>query len=354
MTSAKTNALQNIKKRAKTLIFAMMSAFLASLAICICILLFATKNPLQSIATFFASPFASIWHFGNLCNTWALLSFASLGLCISFNAGCFNLGGDGQIYLAGFITCLCLNATNNLPPILSLLLAFLLATTSAGLLAMLSALLKHARGIDILLSSFLLSSVAVPLIDYAITSPLRDTNGTLLALPFIAEAVRLARIMSPSSCTVAFPLAIFTSILIAYALYCTKMGKRFCLVGKARDFAYAQGISLTKTTYFAMFASGALHGVTGFFAVTGTYFTAHQGFANGTGWNALSLCLMASTNPALLIPCGFLIAYMLSASESVIFMEQISINGIQLVQGVMLFVLATRLVKNRAPKRKKT
>ena len=108
---------------------------------------------------------------GSALNLSALYMLAGSGALISIKSGDFNLGGEGQIYLGGFVSAIVLarlGVRENLPVAAVLtvaLLAVLLASAASALMAGLSALFKIFRQADFLFTSFILSAAIIPLID---------------------------------------------------------------------------------------------------------------------------------------------------------------------------------------------
>ena len=101
-----------------------------------------------------------------------------------------------------------------------------------------------------------------------------------------------------------------------------------------------------------MAVSGALHGLAGYAAVAGTYYTCHSGFYAGMGWNALSAALIARSNPLLLVPVSLFLAYIFTGTSSPSVAAQTSYDLAFLVQAaVMLFISASFIPK--AAKREK-
>lgn len=90
-----------------------------------------------------------------------------------------------------------------------------------------------------------------------------------------------------------------------------------------------------------------MHGVTGFFAVTGTYFTCHEGFSAGMGWNALSVALIAKNNPFFVFPAAILLSYIITATDCAVLESSMSLNSTFLVQGIVLIVVSAQFVIER-------
>ncbi|GHU60506.1 hypothetical protein FACS189444_7140 [Spirochaetia bacterium] len=161
----------------------------AALAITIGIIMFNSPRPTVTLRAFFIGPWGSPWFLGNTLDSIALLLTASLGAVLAFRGGCFNLGGEGQIYIGGLAASVVLlksyapsgaqSFAGNPPAVLLLCAAALAAILAGGLMGAISGVLKKRLGANELITSFLLSVALTPIADYIITGPLRDHGGNL-------------------------------------------------------------------------------------------------------------------------------------------------------------------------------
>ncbi len=161
-----------------------------SFAMVILLILLLSRIPAKTIAAFFAGPFRNPYYFGNMLTSAVPLVFTGLAVAVAFKSSVFNLGGEGQVYaggLAATAVCLALPAANGL---LGGVAGMAAAMAASGLLAGLSGFFKMKWNADEMISSFLLSSAIILVVNYFITGPLDDPNNNLLATLPIGEAVR--------------------------------------------------------------------------------------------------------------------------------------------------------------------
>lgn len=329
-----------MKKWYSSSLLALASGFAAAAFL---VLLFSAK-PLTSLLSFFTSPFSSVYFFGSMLNTAGLLLFGSLGASIALLSGNINLGGEGQVYAGGLITALILHRFNSF---LSPLAAITAVILICGALTLIPILLKMYRRTSELLTSFLFSASIIPLIDWAIANPLRDQTQNLLATPSILDRYRLRSLLPPSKFTVSFFIAAALCLIVYFLIFKTRPGSLFRISGKAPEFAVYAGLNTKKHNILAMCASGSLHGLCGFFAVTGMYYTAHQGFYLGMGWNALSIALIAKRNPILLIPASLILSYIFTASDYAVLTNNFSFNMTSIIQAAVLLVISVSHIRRK-------
>lgn len=324
-------------------------ALTAGLMVTLLLIGMVSGTPLVALADFFTGVWSSSFYIGNLLNTASLFMWAALGACLALASGSLNLGGEGQIYVSGFVAALVLfyGGECGLPAFVTVGFAGIAAVSAGVLSVAVPVVLYRYRRSTELLTTFLVSAITIPLIDAAISGPLRDTTKNLLAIPAFAENLRLPRLLPPSSFNISFFLALIVCVGVAFALYTTKKGADFCLSGKAPDFARYAGCNVEKIRGIGLLLSGAFHGLAGFFAVWGTYYTCHSGFYSGMGWTALSVALIAKTNPIGVIPAALLLSWIFTAVDRSAIMYSFSFDIESIIQGTILFFISAQYIINK-------
>ena len=309
---------------------------------------------------FFTGVFSSPYYFGLFLNMFVLMSFSAIGNCITLKSGFYNLGGEGQIYLSGFVAAICLNRFSFLPPVLNIFLSLLISVLSSCILELISAVINDFKKVNVLLTTYLISSASIIIIDYLVGNVFRTKEGNLLATDFITENLRLKSILPPSPLNVLIFAVPFISLIFFYLQNKTMWGKRSAVWGISNEFAIYSGFSYRKNIYSVMAVDGVLHGLTGFAAVVGTYFTCHQSFSSGMGWNALTCALLANKNPLLVIPSGLFLSWLYTSSSRFSLVHNFGFDMAGIIQGIVIFVVAANVtfaedgIKKIADRIKKT
>ena len=292
----------------------------------------------------------NVYYIGSALNLSSLYMIAGSGALISIKSGDFNLGGEGQIYLGGFVSAVILAAFGNitgLGAVFAIILAILAAAVCSALLTALSALFKILRNADFLFTSFIASAAIIPFIDGLISGPARSQTDNLLATPFISENLRLSSILNPSPLNVSFIIAIAICAGIWFLLNRTAWGRQLCILGTSPEFSRFAGYDNKKLSLTSALISGAFHGLAGAAAILGTYFTCHQGFYSGMGWNAFSAALIAGANPLALIPSSFLMGFMTTYANRYALFHNFGFDISSLIQAVILFIIAFPIISRR-------
>lgn len=292
------------------------------------------------MADFLFGIFSSSYYIGTFLNLFVLISFSTLGNCISLRAGFYNLGGEGQIYLAGFVSSLLLVYFDFIPPMMNFILSFLITIFITGFFSVLSAICNDIKKASVLLVSYIFSAAIIPIIDSLISGSFRGDFGNLLATQFIPNSVRLQSILKPSPLNFSIFIVPISCVLLYFVFQKSKYGFELSLWGTSKEFAKYSGLSYRKTLYSSLFLDGALHGVAGFLSIVGLHFTCHVGFVNGLGWNALTCALLASKNPIFVIPASLFLAWILSSATRFSLVNNLSLDISGIIQGVIIFLVA--------------
>jgi simple sugar transport system permease protein len=324
----------------------------AALASTLLLLALFASNLAEATIGFFATPLSNVYFLGNLIATAGPLIVAGLGTAVAFSSKNFNLGGEGQIYagaLAATLVGLAIPGTQNpgTIPILALRLsAFGAAMVSGGLLGGFSGMLKRRLGVDELISSFLVSSGVVLVVDFLVTGPFQDGSSNFQTTKAIAPFLMFPRILPPSSLSSGILLALVAALAGKAVMDRTRFGFELRLCGIDREFARYVGIDNGFYTTLPMAISGALHGMAGALMVFGSYRATMRGFSAGSGWNAIAVSLIAGNNPLFLIPSALFYSYLEAGSKSILMAGLVRSEIASVVQSVIfLLITATRAPK---------
>jgi len=335
-------------------VFGSVIAVVSAAAVTVVLIVLNSADPAKTVKVFFLGPWASPWFLGNTLDGIALLLTASLGVAISFRGGTFNLGGEGQIYLGGLSASVVLLAGRGwafgaaagtaaaLPAPLLLCLAAIAAMITGGIMGGFSGVLKRFLGLNELITSFLFSSALIPVADYLIDGPWRDSSGNLLALPAFSRDLILARLLPPSNLSLSFIYALLLVFAGHIFINKTYRGYQFRIAGAVPAFARFGGMDPGKAWIPGMTVSGALSALAGFFAVAGSYGRCHESFPGGLGWSAVAVALIAGNRPLALLPAALVYGWLKSGSDTALLSTGLNLETSSIIQAVVLLFVTAR------------
>jgi ABC-type uncharacterized transport system permease subunit len=308
--------------------------------------LVAAPDPLDALRALFVAPFASTFRFGNLVNRAGILVFGGLATIIALRSGRFNLGGEGQAYVGALAAVLTALSIPSIAGSFGIGLALVAAFLAGAALAGLSAVLRLIGNIDELLSSFLISLSAVPMIDALINSPyLRDAESYLMTTRTVAEGFLLRRVLPPSKLSPFALVAFAAAVWLAWFLKRTRWGYELTIFGENREYARFVGIPKIPYTLGPMLASGGLYGLAGALVVLGGDGALIQGATAGVGWDGIAVALMAANLPIYAPLAGLFLAYLYAGSTSSVLAGTLPIETTTLVQALVFLTITARFVR---------
>ncbi len=286
----------------------------------------------------------NFYYFGSILNSASFYMIGGCGAMLSIISGKYNLGGEGQIYLGGFLTAILLSKIGFLPPFVAIPLALFLSFLSSGFLCIISALLKKYKNADFLLTSFIISAAIIPILDGLIGGTFRGSTGNLLATEVIPKQFQFSHFLKPSPLNISFFFAITICCLTAIFIQKTNTGKQMKIFGISREFSIYSGFSETKISFISAFLSGGLHGLCGGLIIVGTSYTCHSGFYAGIGWNSLSAAIIAKGNPYFIIASSLFLSTIFSFAKQIALNNNLGFDLESLLQSIVIFLISMSFI----------
>jgi general nucleoside transport system permease protein len=233
----------------------------------------------------------------------------AVGTIICTKAGLFNIGQEGQLIVGAM--CGAFVGLDVQGPSWIMLIATLLASAAGGAAwAGISGALRYWRGVDVVISTLLLTFVAFQLVTWAVTTPgvLQESKvpGSVLSPEsnLLPTGVQLARIGQYPDFNVGIGcfLALALAIAVQVAMTRTRWGFRVRLLGLNREVARRTGVREWRTGGGALALSGAFAGLAGGVMLTGSVFRIQSGFSNNVGFQGLLVALVSQGSALLAIP----------------------------------------------------
>ncbi len=256
--------------------------------------------------------------------------FAGLGLAVSFQAGLFNLGVDGQFLIGGlgaFITVTLV--AGFLPPLLALVVGVVGGTIAGGAYGFIPGYLKARTGAHEVITTLMLNGIA-PNLAFLIVGMI-DLSGPPPAIPAVPRITDLPTIRVDYG----FVVAIAMAAVVSFLLFRTTLGFELRAIGFNRTAARGAGIRPGRTMVLAMSVSGGLVGMSSAFFGLGPA----SGFSGGPtfefGSVAIALALLAGRRPGGVVVAALLYAALTTGAKSMVI-----VTGIPLALLVVIVALA--------------
>ena len=260
--------------------------------------------------------------------------FAGLGLAVSFRAGLFNLGVDGQWLIGGLGAFIAATlVAGHVPPLLALVVAVFGGTIAGGAYGFVAGFLKARTGAHEVITTLMLNGLA-PAVAFLIVG-FFDLSAPQAALPVVPPVIELRTIRVDYGSIVALAMAAAVSAL----LFRSTLGFEFRATGFSRDAARVAGVRPGRTMMLAMFMSGGMVGMGSAFFGLGPA----QGFSGGPtrdlGYLAVALALLAGRRPGGVVVVALLYGALTTGAKSMVI-----VTGIPLALLTVIVAFAIMLV----------
>ncbi len=275
--------------------------------------------------------------------------FTGLAVAVAMHAGLFNIGGEGQAYVAGLgVGLVCLAMDRVVPWYITFPFAIAGAALFGAAWAFLPAYLQAKRGSHIVITTIMFNMIAASLMIYVLRDILKpeaaqevktrmlEAGAQLPRLNWIIELFGTAKIRS-APFNVSFLLALVMAYLVWLLIWRTKLGYEIRTFGFSQKAARYAGISEVRVTIIAMLISGALAGMMSINAIMGDQHSVYVDLAGGAGFIGIAVALMGRAHPVGIILASILFGMLYQGGAELSFeMPAISRDMIVIIQGLVI------------------
>lgn len=282
------------------------------------------------------------------------LIFTGLAVAVAFRCGLLNIGAEGQLYIASFVTAWVGITCAGLSAWLLVPLCFLAALFAGGFWGAVPGVLKARFGAHEVITTIMMNFIAIALASYFTQYHYKPPGDALLETVPIGENAHIARLGSfipglPERIplNLAFPLALLACLLVYLFLWRTRWGYEIRATGANPAAAQYGGIAIGRQIVLAMALSGALAGMVGINEVLGYRYRYYDSFSSGYGFTGIAVALLGRNHPVGVILASLLFGALLRGGLFVdIFTEHVSKDLVLVLQGIIiLFVAAEALFR---------
>lgn len=357
----------------RTLFAILLSLFIASLMV-----VFTNTEVLATLGYFFAQPgdffavagkvlgatFAAVFN-GAIYNTTAAnfadgikpfleslrfagpLIAAGLGVALTFRAGLFNIGGQGQLMMAAIWSAWAAFQLH-LPWGIHLIVAVLFGFVGAGIWAGIAGLLKALTGAHEVIVTIMMNYIAVSFATFLMRTPVlhdMDAGNNPNTRPPDPTAV-FGRIFGEGTeLRWSFVLCIIAVLVYWWLMERSSLGFRLRMVGLNPDAARTAGVNVKRMYVVAMVLSGLFIAVAGVNQSLGRDGNFGPSIDAGIGFDAITVALLGGSQAVGVLLAGLLFGILRAAGPSLQFAGA-SPDILGVVQGlIVLFIAAPPLVR---------
>ncbi|MDQ4504398.1 ATP-binding cassette domain-containing protein [Sinomonas sp. ASV322] len=329
-------------------------AIALSLLVGVVIILALGDDPLDAYNQLFFSNYTSPEGIGGVVAQFIPLLVLSSAVIVSFRAGLFNIGGEGQLYIGAFAGAWAGFSFPGLPGPLHALLVLACSFAGGLVWGLIPGVLLALWRVDIIVTTLMMSSIAVLLTGYFVTGPFKDPAAGLAGSPKIAADSLLPMFSQDYGLGLDLVLALIAAVVLGLVLTRSVWGLKVRELGQLNHFAAYSGVNTKRLSMEVMALSGAVSGLAGGILVLGPNLGRFlQSFSPGYGFLGITVALLARLNPWAAIISSLFYATMMAGSNSMQINTNVPFPLVSVLQGLIILAITATFVVNRRRKRRR-
>lgn len=306
------------------------------------------ENPFETYGILIQKSLFTKNGFFNTLHYASPLILTGLAIAVTFKAGIYNMGVEGQMLLGGFFAGIVGAYLTEVNPLTHKLICFTVAILFGMLFALIPAILKIKCRVNEMVVTLMLNYAVLKVLEYLSTGVFRDTASGYVATPIIQESAMFQR-FGQSRLTVFFFIAAVVLILMYLVMQKSKLGYDINAIGKNLEFAEATGMNVSKKIVIIMLISGALSGLAGAGYMMSEQFKFTLSFSGnpGLGWDGMLIALLGGHSPIGVLIASILYAALKTGSDSINMYTNVPKEIVALIQGLIILFLAIKFLNER-------
>ena len=288
-----------------------VGALVLALLITTLLLVAAGAPPIKAYGSIISGAFGSLSNIENILITWSPLLLTTAGVLITFAAGLWNIGIEGQMTLGAIFTTGMLRVLQNsqVPPALIIILGILAGVVGGALWAALAGVLKIFGGVNEIFGGLGLNFVSTALTIYLVFGPWKRPGvGSMSGTQPFDQKLWLPTLPHTALSLWALGLSLLVIVIVYLLLRGTHFGLRLKAVGKNPKAAQLMGIPTWQYSIFAFLLCGAFAGLSGAIQVTSVYHRLLPNISNGYGFLGLLVAMLINYQALWAAPIAFFFA----------------------------------------------
>lgn len=307
--------------------------------------------PIGAYLELLQGSFGSLRKLSDVLVAWSPLLLSTAGLLITFAAGLWNIGIEGQITLGAIFATAALRTFqfSSLPPAVVIGMAMVAAMVGGAVWGGLAGAMKAYGGVNEIFGGLGLNFVASALVLWLIFGPWKRPGiGSMSGTEPFPQELWLGQIAGLRLSPAAVILAIL-GIAIVYALLRgTYFGLRLKAVGRNPTAAFFSGIPTNRYMMSAFLLCGLFAGLAGGLQVTAVYHRLIPAISSGYGFLGLLVAMLVNYHPFWAPPVALFFAALNIGSVQLPIALKLDSTLAGVIQGALvLFVVLTEGIRQR-------
>jgi general nucleoside transport system permease protein len=305
------------------------------------------QDPVEAVTLLLQGAFGNGESIGYTLYYATNIIFASLAVAVANHCGLFNIGGEGQAYIAGLGVALVCLYLDFLPAPVVIALAILASMLFGGAWAYIPGWLQAKRGSHIVITTIMFNFISYSVMTYLLVhvfivpgsmAPESRTFIDSAILPDMKAVMGAFGIeIASSPLNLSFVWALICSVGVWLLIWHTRLGYTIRVAGANPTAAVYAGIRPERQIVVTMLISGALAGGIALNEVMGVQHRLLVGFTAGYGFTGIASALMGRNHPVGVLLASLLFGALYQGGAELAFnMPAISADMVVVIQGLII------------------
>jgi len=245
------------------------------------------------------------------------LILTGLAVGLSFRAGVFNLGAEGQLLVGAAASAAVSIKLSGFTGFLVLPIALTAGAIAGALWAAIAAELKRRFHVLEIISTIMLNFVAMHLVSFLVRGPMQEPTHIYPQSVTIAESARLPIVVANTRLHAGFIIALALAFALAWIIKRTEVGFRIRAIGASPMAAESAAmIDVSRMSWAVFCFSGAIAGLAGAIEINGVTFALYENISPGYGYTAIAVALIAGLSPLGIVLSGIFFGTLETAASA--------------------------------------
>lgn len=261
------------------------------------------QNPLAAMHALVTGAFGSGYNFGYTLYYSTNFIFTGLAVALAAHAGLFNIGGNGQAYVAGLGVILVALFMQGMPWWVTFPCVIVAGALFGGVWGMIPGWLQAKRGSHVVITTIMFNFIASALMIYLVVNVLKPPGQMSPESAMIEAGSRMPKLgtfipwFRNTDVNFTLVLAVLCLIGVYVLLWHTRFGFAMRALGHNPTASRYAGISNSRIIIIVMTLSGALAGMVAVNQVFGVQYRLVLDYVADAGFVGIAVALMGRNHP---------------------------------------------------------
>ena len=321
-------------------------------------------SPIKVYSAVARFSFGSLDGFSRMLVIATPLIFSALAVSVCYKAGMFNIGVEGQYYVAMVTASIAAVHFGFLGP-LQFPMVLIFAMAGGMVYAAIPAVLKVKTGAHEVVTTIMLNGVAGSLVAWALNGPLHYRGGGGVfninlrtdLFPSNAMAPNIGHLFGVGTVVplnVLLPIGFVCAGLVWLLFKRTRLGYEARAVGHSPGSARAGGISIGAVQIKVFLISGALAGLVGMQQILGLNNYLPLNYEAQLGFTGIAVAFLGQNNPIGVVAAAVMWAVLSRGQAAILVETNVPVEIIIILQAILILtvVVAFQVAKRRIARRR--